>query len=134
MHSSRSAFFRTILLAGMLVSALLLPARAFSQTILITGANSGLGLEMTRQYAARGWTVIATHRRSSTPDTLAEVVAEHGNVRVERMDVTSTEQIAAGWSTSRSWEPAMDAKERERLCAGWSKAVERTLNWVDHPE
>ncbi len=29
-------------------------------TVLITGANRGLGLEYARQYAADGWNVIAT--------------------------------------------------------------------------
>jgi len=68
---------------------------AWSETVLITGANSGIGLELARQYAEKGWTVIATHRRSSTPDSLAELIAAHDNVRVERMDVTDGEQIAA---------------------------------------
>ena len=80
---------------GLLTSALLAPTLALSETVLITGANSGIGLEFTRQYAALGWTVIATHRRSSTPETLADVVAEHDNVRIERMDVTSAEQVGA---------------------------------------
>ena len=31
-------------------------------TILITGANRGLGLEFARQYAAAGWRVLATVR------------------------------------------------------------------------
>src|SRR5262245_55194716 len=31
-------------------------------TVLITGGNRGLGLEFARQYAANGWTVIATAR------------------------------------------------------------------------
>jgi NAD(P)-dependent dehydrogenase (short-subunit alcohol dehydrogenase family) len=34
-------------------------------TVLITGANRGLGLEFARQYAADDWTVIGTARRSS---------------------------------------------------------------------
>jgi len=34
-------------------------------TILITGANRGLGLEFARQYASDGWDVIATARQSS---------------------------------------------------------------------
>src|SRR5437763_186489 len=33
--------------------------------VLITGANRGIGLEFARQYAADGWDVIATARRSS---------------------------------------------------------------------
>jgi NAD(P)-dependent dehydrogenase (short-subunit alcohol dehydrogenase family) len=31
-------------------------------TVLVTGANRGIGLEFARQYAARGWRVIATAR------------------------------------------------------------------------
>jgi NAD(P)-dependent dehydrogenase (short-subunit alcohol dehydrogenase family) len=68
---------------------------ASAETVLITGANSGLGLEFTKQYAAKGWTVIATHRRREIPQTLAEVVAEHSKVRVETLDVTDVEQANA---------------------------------------
>ena len=66
-----------------------------AETVLITGANSGLGLEFAKQYAAKGWTVIATHRRRELPETLAKVVAEHPNVRVETLDVTDVEQARA---------------------------------------
>jgi NAD(P)-dependent dehydrogenase (short-subunit alcohol dehydrogenase family) len=69
------------------------PARA--DTVLITGANSGLGLEFVKQYAAKGWTVIATHRRPETPDSLATVIAEHPNVRVEHLDVTDIAEVHA---------------------------------------
>ena len=34
-------------------------------SVLITGANRGIGLEFARQYAADGWNVIATARHSS---------------------------------------------------------------------
>jgi NAD(P)-dependent dehydrogenase (short-subunit alcohol dehydrogenase family) len=71
------------------------PFAARAETVLITGANSGLGLEFTKQYAAQGWTVIATHRRREVPDTLAAVVAEHPQVRVETLDVTDVEQARA---------------------------------------
>src|SRR5262245_62022269 len=70
-------------------------AVASAETVLITGANSGLGLEFTKQYAAKGWTVIATHRRRELPETLAAVVAEHPKVRVETLDVTDLEQAKA---------------------------------------
>jgi NAD(P)-dependent dehydrogenase (short-subunit alcohol dehydrogenase family) len=59
------------------------------------GANSGLGLEFTKQYAAAGWNVIATHRRREVPETLAAVVAEFPKVRVETLDVTDVEQAHA---------------------------------------
>lgn len=68
---------------------------AAGETVLITGANSGLGLEFAKQYAVKGWTVIATHRRDTTPPELAQLSAEHGNVRVEQMDVTSAEHVQA---------------------------------------
>jgi NAD(P)-dependent dehydrogenase (short-subunit alcohol dehydrogenase family) len=71
------------------------PAFTRAETVLITGANSGIGLEFTKQYAAKGWTVIATHRRKETPETLAAVVAEFPNVRIEKLDVTSVEQANA---------------------------------------
>ncbi|MCP5144781.1 MAG: SDR family oxidoreductase [Gammaproteobacteria bacterium] len=78
-----------------LAIALIISGNAMAQTVLITGANSGLGLEFARQYAAKGWHVIATHRRSSIPETLATLAAEHDNVRIERMDVTNEAQVHA---------------------------------------
>ncbi len=78
---------------AMVVCAVLTPAQA--ETVLITGANSGIGLEFAKQYAADGWTVIATHRRSAVPETLAALVAEYPAVRVETLDVTNVEQARA---------------------------------------
>jgi len=66
-----------------------------AETVLITGANQGIGLEFARDYAARGWTVIATHRRTTTPETLAALAAQYPKVRIERMDVTDAAQIQA---------------------------------------
>lgn len=68
---------------------------AHAETVLITGSNSGIGLEFSRQYAANDWTVIATHRRRELPETLAELMSEYPKVRVETLDVTSLEQARA---------------------------------------
>ena len=79
-----------------LLAVLLAPVVANAQTVLITGANSGIGLEFTKQYLARGFNVIATHRRSDLPPTLAELSAKYKSLlRVERVDVTDIEQVKA---------------------------------------
>lgn len=67
-------------------------AAAAAPTVMITGANSGIGLEFAKEYAAKGWTVIATDRRARTPRTLADLAARYPNVRIERLDVTNVDQ------------------------------------------
>jgi NAD(P)-dependent dehydrogenase (short-subunit alcohol dehydrogenase family) len=57
-------------------------------TILVTGANRGLGLEFARQYAADGWRVIACCRNPKDAPELKKVRAE-----VHALDVTSQESI-----------------------------------------
>ena len=57
-------------------------------TVLITGANRGIGLEFARQYAADGWDVIATLRQSSPElDALG--------VTVKTLDLADADAVAA---------------------------------------
>jgi NAD(P)-dependent dehydrogenase (short-subunit alcohol dehydrogenase family) len=89
-----ATFKRLVMAAAMLILAgVVLPAAA--ETVLITGSNSGIGLEFTKQYAAKGWTVIATHRRDRTPETLADLMKQYPNLRPERMDVSDLASIDA---------------------------------------
>lgn len=78
-----------------MLAALLMVSASRADTVMITGANSGVGLEFARQYAAAGWTVIAIHRHDSTPESLVELGKQYDNVRPERMDVTDEDQVHA---------------------------------------
>ena len=64
-------------------------------TVLVTGANRGIGLELARNYAERGWTVIATARKLEKADALNAIAASHDNVTVEQMDLLDLEGIDA---------------------------------------
>jgi len=66
-----------------------------ADTVLITGANSGIGLEFATQYAARDWNVIATHRHEQAPEALKQLAARYPRVRIERIDVTDPASVAA---------------------------------------
>ena len=65
-------------------------------TTLITGASSGLGAEMARQLADRGWDLALAARRTARLEGLRdEIVAAHPGRRVElrALDVTDDDQV-----------------------------------------
>ena len=67
-------------------------------TILITGASSGLGAEMARQFAARGHDLALAARRTDRLEALrAEIRTAHPDRRVETraMDVTDEDSVFA---------------------------------------
>ena len=68
------------------------------KTVLITGANRGLGLEFVKQYADSDWKVIATCRKKS--DLEATEVLD-GNVSIFEMDVTNFEECKSVSETLR---------------------------------
>jgi NAD(P)-dependent dehydrogenase (short-subunit alcohol dehydrogenase family) len=68
---------------------------AYVPTVLVTGANKGLGLEFARQYAARGARVIATARDPAAATDLAALAASNPRVTVEKLDVTDHAAIDA---------------------------------------
>jgi short-subunit dehydrogenase len=66
------------------------------RNIMITGASSGLGAEMARQFAAKGRNLALTARREERLKTLQdELMAAHPGVRVviHRLDVNDHEQV-----------------------------------------
>tara|TARA_R110002167_G_scaffold111742_2_gene283752 strand:- start:957 stop:1664 length:708 start_codon:yes stop_codon:yes gene_type:complete len=62
--------------------------------ILITGANRGIGFELTRQYLINGWTVIATCRNLETAAGLISLKGKFPDkLFIELMDITCPEKI-----------------------------------------
>ena len=66
-------------------------------TTIITGASSGLGAEMARQLAARGWDLgLAARRLDRLEELRDEIVGRTGRrVEVRALDVTDDDQVFA---------------------------------------
>jgi len=97
-HNKQSGYYpvRGAVLALIFIATLISMTNIRAEIVMITGSNSGIGLEFAKQYAAKGWTVIATHRRSETPETLAALKAKYGDrIRIESLDVTNLDQAKA---------------------------------------
>lgn len=64
-----------------------------TQTILITGANRGIGLEYVKQYAASGCQVYATVRDPAKATALQQLATQYANVQVLALDVATVAAI-----------------------------------------
>jgi NAD(P)-dependent dehydrogenase (short-subunit alcohol dehydrogenase family) len=62
-------------------------------TIVITGANRGMGLEFARQYAEDGWRVHASARNPADAEQLQTLASEHAELHLHALDVSSTESV-----------------------------------------
>jgi NAD(P)-dependent dehydrogenase (short-subunit alcohol dehydrogenase family) len=68
---------------------------ADANTLLITGANRGIGLEFVKQYSAQGWNIIATARKPDDAAALKALAAENQQIVIEQLDVTDFERMQA---------------------------------------
>jgi len=67
-----------------------------ADTVLVTGANRGIGLEFVRQYLQAGWRVHACCRRPEKAPELSRLAASaNGLLSVHPLDVTNPAQLAA---------------------------------------
>jgi len=62
-------------------------------TILITGSNRGIGLELAHQYAAQGWQVLACCRRPDQATELNRLSDRYPDIAVHALDVTQRDQV-----------------------------------------
>ncbi len=62
-------------------------------SVLITGTNRGIGLELVRQYLTEGWQVYATARDPENSTELQQLLTDHPNLlHIYPLDVTDNEQ------------------------------------------
>jgi NAD(P)-dependent dehydrogenase (short-subunit alcohol dehydrogenase family) len=83
------------LAAGLLTALTAVAADAPKVTVLITGANRGIGLEYVRQYAARGYKVIATARDPGEAKDLKALADANAAIAIEKLDVADLAQVDA---------------------------------------
>lgn len=93
------------------------------KTLLITGASSGLGAEMARQFAALGYDLALCARRTDRLDALkAEILAAHPGLRIENraLDVTDYEAV---FTVFRDFRDAFGRLDRIVVNAGLGKGA-----------
>ena len=64
-------------------------------TILVTGANRGIGLEFVKQYMAMGEQVIGTYRDVGSSDELIKLSEDSSALDILNLDVASDDSMAA---------------------------------------
>jgi NAD(P)-dependent dehydrogenase (short-subunit alcohol dehydrogenase family) len=64
-------------------------------TVLVTGANRGIGLEFCRQYAEAGWKVLACCRRPEQASDLKGLAIRHPSVSIHQLELGNFDQIDA---------------------------------------
>ena len=62
-------------------------------TVLITGANRGLGLEFVRQYSQLGWSVLACCRNLSNSNELEILQKKFSSIEIFQLDVGNLNEI-----------------------------------------
>lgn len=77
---------------------------------VITGASSGIGMELARLFAADGYDLIVTARRAELLQTLADEMSKtHGtSVRIVAMDLARPDAATALWREIASVAPQVD--------------------------
>ena len=87
---SRKSIFLTVIILLVSVFPVVSVAADSAGTVLITGANRGIGLALARQFSQSGYAVIGTAR---SPEKATELKAT--GARIEKLDVASQDSVDA---------------------------------------
>ena len=89
--------------------------QTLSQIALVTGANRGIGLEVCRQLAQRGMTVILSARDLGKAESAAQTLRDDVNFEILRAKFCSLCWWVSDWSEI--------AHQAERDAWGWEKVA-----------
>ena len=64
-----------------------------SKVVVITGGNRGIGLGLVKEYARKGWQVLATCRNPESAPQLRALQDNSSNVKVLSCDISNNESI-----------------------------------------
>lgn len=67
----------------------------YDNTLFITGANRGIGLEYVKQYAQEGWRVLASCRNPADASALQALANTYANIELYAIDIANFDQIEA---------------------------------------
>lgn len=84
-----------LVIVGMLPLSACATLNPDATTVLITGANRGIGFEFVKQMSALGWNIIATTRKPEKSDELNALAEANDRIIVEQLDVTDHARIEA---------------------------------------
>ena len=67
-----------------------------NKSLLLIGASRGLGLALAKEYANRGWHVVATTRSTGTKTALSDLAQlSGGQLEIETVDINYPDQVSA---------------------------------------
>tara|TARA_Y100000817_G_C16840746_1_gene537878 strand:- start:543 stop:1385 length:843 start_codon:yes stop_codon:yes gene_type:complete len=82
-------------IAVLLIASFFLASASYADTVLVTGSNRGLGFQFVKQYAERGYTVIATSRSPEDDTELKALAKKHKDIVIEELDVLDAAELKA---------------------------------------
>ena len=108
-----------------------------TETILITGSNRGIGLELAHQYAAEGWQVLACCRRPDQATALNQLADKFPDITLHTLDVTQQDQVqklavdsmASRKSLTRQLLLKISSSPAKAVCAGRNVIYPRSFDW-----